>query len=475
VSTRRQRDPSPMILWLFVADIALVATFTLWWAASTYPLGAALVPLGWPGSPATGAIFGLAFWTSAALLGSLRVVDLRGRGVLTFHMPFIIAAMALGGPVAGGLVGLLGTFERREFRVAPGLGVLHNHTVLSLGGVLGGVALLEGEARLEAIPAVAGIPGLAFFLAVVAGTVVFAAVSVSLVAISVVIRQRLTMRETLYIHLQSYRETAAGEAVVGWLLALLYASVGWWAPIPCAILVLSLWRANAFADAARYDAMTGVASRALFDRQLERAVRRAAGGLGPFGLVYLDMNGLKALNDGHGHVYGDMLIRAVGEVLPETVRIYDLVARVGGDEFVILVRSVRDRAALLEVSRRIHEALRRPIPAMPWYDPSGSVGAIFVDAWIAERCEPEILVAAADRAMYVAKHGHPQGEPVGGSRPDAIGPSEPPHGPGVYLGGDAELVAAELARDEAERQRRRAEALARWRRASVASEGRRTT
>ena len=75
------------------------------------------------------------------LAGSLKVVrGPSGHGVLTFHLPFIVAAMVLGGPIAGGWVAFIASFERRELREAPWYGTLANHAGLALAAILGGLA-----------------------------------------------------------------------------------------------------------------------------------------------------------------------------------------------------------------------------------------------------------------------------------------------------------------------------------------------
>ena len=73
------------------------------------------------------------------LLGGTRIQRLHGHGVLTFHLPFILAATALGGPFAGAVVALVSTFDARELREAPWYGTLSNHLALALAAVASGV------------------------------------------------------------------------------------------------------------------------------------------------------------------------------------------------------------------------------------------------------------------------------------------------------------------------------------------------
>ncbi len=397
---RRERD-SPLVL-LVVGIVAFDAALALALATSLLPIEPGIVPRGLQDA-AYGTLVGVGFWVVAGLLGSFRVVRLRGHGVLTFHLPFIVAAMALGGPVAAGWVGLLGTFERRELREAPWYGVVHNHSVMALAGVLGGLALVTVGRVLAPL----GLDDAAVqFVGVIAGTAVFAVVSVTLVAITVALRDELTFREVLYIHALSYRDTAVAEAVLGWLLAVVYVTVGWWAPIACAALVITLWRANVAIEDSRTDPMTGLANAPALYEAVEDLRAKAADDRGGFALLFIDLNGLGILNNTLGHWAGDVLIRSVGDRVPACVRRFDTPGRLGGDEFLVVLRFIDDVAQAVAVARRIQEALGRPIAELGRHaatvDLSASVGVLRVDASIAHN-DARDLIGAADAAMYRAK------------------------------------------------------------------------
>src|SRR5262245_2574522 len=117
-----------------VAGLAALA-----WASVTYEI--------WPTISLTqaggreGILLGLLFWILLGLLGGTRVEQLHGYGVLTFHLPFIIAATALGGPVAGGWVAMISTLEARELRSSevPWYGTLANHCSIAAAAVVAGV------------------------------------------------------------------------------------------------------------------------------------------------------------------------------------------------------------------------------------------------------------------------------------------------------------------------------------------------
>jgi diguanylate cyclase (GGDEF)-like protein len=110
----------------------------------------------------------------------------------------------------------------------------------------------------------------------------------------------------------------------------------------------------------------------------------------------LDLDGLKVANDRHGHDVGDVLIRSLGEVLEAAVREHDVVARIGGDEFAILLPASRDHDCARTVARITAAITRRQVDAMPL---SASIG------WAT--CPPAVslgeALTLADARMYEAK------------------------------------------------------------------------
>jgi diguanylate cyclase (GGDEF)-like protein len=119
--------------------------------------------------------------------------------------------------------------------------------------------------------------------------------------------------------------------------------------------------AGDLADAATRDPLTGLPNRALLTESLGRAFARMTRSITDPGVLFVDLDGFKAVNDTHGHAAGDAVLRDVTERLLLCVRASDLVARLGGDEFVILVEEspavggAEDRLALL--AARVREAL----------------------------------------------------------------------------------------------------------------------
>ena len=148
---------------------------------------------------------------------------------------------------------------------------------------------------------------------------------------------------------------------------------------------------------AYHDSLTGLANRALFNERLEAALEEGAHVPTHIGLLYIDLNDFKPVNDSHGHAVGDSVLRRVADRISACVRQSDTVARVGGDEFTVLAPSVADEHELLAVQSRIHEAICRPVRV-------GSV-TINVTASIGSAIHqtyepPDAFVARADRAMF---------------------------------------------------------------------------
>ena len=341
---------------------------------------------------------GLLFWTLLGLTGSLRASSLGGHAVLTFHLPFIVAAMLLGGPVAGGWVAFVSTLELREVREVPWYGVLANHATQALAAVLAGLAAMAALGLADAWVA----PDAAVLVSALVGAIVFAAVVIAHAAITVSLREGLTLREMMMVFDVSWRRTIAAECVVAWVLAFVYQAMGWWAPVVCVVLVLLVWDAHDSSERVAHDEMTGLLNRHGFLARLSAAVagvRRS--GIRSL-LIMLDLDGFKQINDTYGHAVGDEVLQIVGERLRASTRITDAAARVGGDEFLLLLPGVRDHATATELADRIHQRLAEPIVLADCEVRVGSsLGLVLVDG------RPFVslprLIAEADRAMYAAK------------------------------------------------------------------------
>ena len=157
---------------------------------------------------------------------------------------------------------------------------------------------------------------------------------------------------------------------------------------------------------ARYDTLTGLANRRLLGERISAACGRLAHHPGTVGLLYIDLDDFKGINDAYGHAAGDHVLVETARRLASVVRDGDTVARIGGDEFVILVRSVTDDAVLPSLIERVDRALRQPIEYQGEHIAvRGSIGCTVTDR---PHENGEFVLARADQDMYDAKRA--QGE-----------------------------------------------------------------
>ncbi|WP_174411096.1 sensor domain-containing protein [Desulfovibrio psychrotolerans] len=149
------------------------------------------------------------------------------------------------------------------------------------------------------------------------------------------------------------------------------------------------------------DPLTGIANRIGMNQHLEKTLRQGARSGCRVGLLFIDLDGFKPINDQFGHRVGDMVLAQVAERLCARLRSADLAARVGGDEFSVVLWDVGDCAAVERVSRELLASLGEP------YDCDGtlcSVGASMgASLYPAHGTTASDLLSAADSAMYEAK------------------------------------------------------------------------
>ena len=151
---------------------------------------------------------------------------------------------------------------------------------------------------------------------------------------------------------------------------------------------------------ARHDALTGLPNRALLNDRLELAVRHAVACGRPGGLLMLDLDRFKEVNDTLGHHHGDLLLREVSRRLTELVGPDDVVARLGGDEFAVLLPAA-DLPAVTALAERIRLALTRPAELEDLaVSVEASIGAVVFPGHGDTAAE---LLRHADIAMYTAK------------------------------------------------------------------------
>jgi diguanylate cyclase (GGDEF)-like protein/PAS domain S-box-containing protein len=152
---------------------------------------------------------------------------------------------------------------------------------------------------------------------------------------------------------------------------------------------------------ADHDSLTGLVNRHRLQAELHAAIDRAADEDGGLALLYIDLDGFKRVNDRGGHAVGDRLLRELAGRMQRAVRQNDLVARVGGDEFVVLLPDYHDVQAAGDVA----DSLRARLVA-PYRLPEGLFqldASIGVATFPADGADAEALLTHADRAMYADK------------------------------------------------------------------------
>lgn len=174
--------------------------------------------------------------------------------------------------------------------------------------------------------------------------------------------------------------------------------------------------AERLAEAANRDPLTGLANRRAFESALD-ALRLmndeppAVGGGGSqqqrmmSALIYLDLDGFKAVNDRAGHGAGDALLCSVARTLVSNVRHGDMVARLGGDEFAALLHGFTDRSAVEAVAEKLLAALRTSSSCTAnTQHVSASIGIVLLPSNAVDIPRADELLRRADEAMYRAKH-----------------------------------------------------------------------
>ena len=152
---------------------------------------------------------------------------------------------------------------------------------------------------------------------------------------------------------------------------------------------------------ASFDTLTGLTNRFQFRRHLNRSVTRSSEKCRSMALLVLDMDGFKEINDTLGHATGDLVLQETARRLKSVVSSRDVVSRLGGDEFTVILRDVKTSEDVMQVGERIVDAIRQP---MTFDNTSLTVGSS-VGASVCPRdtMNPDELFTFADTAMYHAK------------------------------------------------------------------------
>jgi diguanylate cyclase (GGDEF)-like protein/PAS domain S-box-containing protein len=170
---------------------------------------------------------------------------------------------------------------------------------------------------------------------------------------------------------------------------------------------------------ATHDTLTDLPNRFLMVDRLSQLLSRAQRSGSAFAVLYMDIDRFKEVNDSHGHEFGDLLLRAVAKRLSKSVRQSDTVARIGGDEFVIILETVHELREAGAVGLHVQRALAKSFTLdRQRVSITASIGISFYPQ---NGADPDTLLRAADYAMYLAKR-------EGGNRHVACPPGTPQPG-----------------------------------------------
>jgi diguanylate cyclase (GGDEF)-like protein len=234
------------------------------------------------------------------------------------------------------------------------------------------------------------------------------------------VMDKLFARESL--HNDATELCAALLVAVGMTISFLILIVA----LPLATLLQRSFRHAQLLNQAQADAKTGLLNAAAWERQATAEVARAVRTCTPLAVALLDLDRFKQINDTHGHLFGDEVLRRIAETMTEVLRDYDLAGRFGGEEFVMLLPQTRATDAF-----KIANRVRAHIARLPLVVDGGehvhvtvSIGVAALDA--GSNRELTELLAAADAALYRAKaSGRDQVQMISTSRGlSAVSPPE---------------------------------------------------
>lgn len=153
---------------------------------------------------------------------------------------------------------------------------------------------------------------------------------------------------------------------------------------------------------AQYDPLTSLPNRLLLADRLNQAMAQTNRYKQPFAVLYLDLDGFKNVNDTYGHEAGDQLLIAFATNMKRTLREIDVIARIGGDEFVILLLNLNDMHACTPMLNRLLESAKKPVSINnQLVEISASLGITFFPQSV--EVDADQLLAQADYTMYQAK------------------------------------------------------------------------
>jgi diguanylate cyclase (GGDEF)-like protein len=247
-------------------------------------------------------------------------------------------------------------------------------------------------------------------LAVAAALIVFRAVNAALIAAAFVVSTG-SMRPSVLLGSRADNAFEFSTLLLGAVTAASLEREPWFAVMVLPAIFLLQYHAllGELVQAATVDAKTELLNAAAWRQLAQRELNRAARQQTPIAVLVIDMDRFKHINDTHGHLAGDTVLRSVAEVLADELRDYDAVGRFGGEEFVALLPGADARSAqtVAERLRRRVDAAEVLVEGREAREPqrvhvTASVG---VAATLTAATELDDLLRAADDALYAAKHG----------------------------------------------------------------------
>lgn len=157
-----------------------------------------------------------------------------------------------------------------------------------------------------------------------------------------------------------------------------------------------------------FDLLTGVHNRFSLDKHLESLIARAREQASIFGLIYVDLDAFKQVNDLYGHHVGDLYLQEVSRRMKKQLRAGDLLARLGGDEFAILVPTAHGRTDVMDIAHRLCASFKEPF-RVDEHSLQGSA-SVGIALYPEDGANKSALLRAADTAMYASKHAKCQQE-----------------------------------------------------------------
>jgi diguanylate cyclase (GGDEF)-like protein len=172
------------------------------------------------------------------------------------------------------------------------------------------------------------------------------------------------------------------------------------------LAILAIETRRLYSDLLRrseFDQLTDIHNRRSLDNRLDEIIAECLLSAATFGLIYIDLNYFKQINDLYGHHIGDVYLQQVALRMTHQLRPADMLARLGGDEFAVLLPSVRTRAEITEIALRLQRSFEDPF-AIDGHNLRGSASmgtALYPEDGVTK----DSLLNAADSAMYSTKHG----------------------------------------------------------------------